>query len=134
VLTSELSWSPLCHPAPPVYRDVPVGSEGGRTAYCWARVWLFGQFSGPMLPKSSPALPRRLQYQRLVGEELVEQDRANRQDVWGEQLGLRATPLGALDATQLKAARVEARGHRVAFEAGLRAGAAIGGLQGPTRN
>lgn len=125
MLTSELSWSPLCHPAPPVYRDLPVGSEGGRTAYCWARVWLFGQFSGPMLPKSSPALPRRLQYRRLVGEELVEQDRANRQDVWAEQLGLGGAALDALDATLLETARGVAWDQRVAFEARL---------QGPTSN
>ena len=86
-------------------------------------------------------------YRRLVGAKLAEHDRAERQDAWAdivealthvrdtaEHLGLGAAALDALDATLRETARVAARGQRVAFDAGLRAGAALAGLQGPTVN
>jgi hypothetical protein len=48
--------------------------------------------------------------------------------------GLGAVGLDAPDAELIVVARLAAHGQRVAFAAGLRAGAALAGLQGPSAN
>lgn len=86
-------------------------------------------------------------YRQLVGADLAEQDRAARQEAWStiaealtelrdlaETLGLGAAALDAFDAKLLETARAASRGQRLVFEAGLRAGAALAGLQGPSAN
>jgi hypothetical protein len=86
-------------------------------------------------------------YRRLVGDELTDEERGARQAAWeamtaallrvldaAEAFGLGAVELDALDVELVAAARLAAHGQRVAFAAGLRAGAALGGLHGPSVN
>jgi len=86
-------------------------------------------------------------YRRLVGDELTDEERGDRHAAWeamtaamlrvldaAEAFGLEAVGLDVLDVELVAVARLAAHGQRVAFEAGLRAGAALAGLHGPSVN
>lgn len=96
----------------------------------------------PDLDDDIPAL-----YRRLVGDEVADEARGDRHAAWeamteamrrvldaAEAFGLGTIGLEALAAELIAVARLAAHGQRVAFEAGLRAGAALAGLQGPSVN
>ncbi|HEU0115076.1 MAG TPA: hypothetical protein VFQ80_10390 [Thermomicrobiales bacterium] len=86
-------------------------------------------------------------YRRLVGDDLNDGEQIARLVAWegiaaalmaardaAEACGLGAAGLDALDLALIAIARAAAYGQRVAFDAGLEAGAALAGLHAPSVN